>query len=425
MASWDVGRLGRVLPNSAEIGGGALRIGGCALPDLAERFGTPLYVYDEETLHAQARRVQSALAFARARVSFAAKACSAIGVLRVFREEGLGLDTVSAGEIEAGLRAGFAPRDLHLHGNAKSAEELNRATELGLGAIVVDGLDELGRLQATAAAQDATVRVMVRVNVSRDVDTHPHLRTSGPTSKFGLSLEGFGAALDALAGSRRLRFVGIHAHPGSQIAEARVYRETLARLNDLARAATDRGPAVEEISIGGGWAVPYGADDPELTPEELARAIGPVVPDGVRLAVEPGRALVARAAIALYRVIAVKGTEGGKLVVVDGGMGDNPRPALYGTRYMALAVADVAPAGEGQDRVVGRYCEEGDVLADGVHLPVTLGDLVAIPVSGAYQLSMASGYNLVPPPAVVLVAGGTAQLIVRRATVGDLLARDV
>jgi diaminopimelate decarboxylase len=266
---------------------------------------------------------------------------------------------------------------------------------------------------------------MLRLALSVGAETHPYLLTSGADTKFGLAPEESRAALSFLAGSASLSLVGLHAHPGSQISDARVYEAVLRCLLETVDTAKAHGLAVEEVSIGGGWAVPYRPEDAELTPEALATALGDSSPDTIRLAVEPGRFLVARAGVAMYRVRSVKERPAGRLVAVDGGMGDNPRPAIYGARYLAMPVRDSELAGPGRDRLVGRYCEEGDVFVKGANVPVAANDLVVVPVSGGYQLSMASTYNLVPQPAVVLVSEGQARLAVRRATRADLLAREL
>jgi diaminopimelate decarboxylase len=417
--------LRRILPDSSDNQDGVLHIGGCSLPELAAVYGTPLYVYDEETLRAQARRVSAAFASSSARVSFAAKACATVAVLRVFREEGLGLDTVSAGEIEAGLRAGFAPAHMHLHGNAKSDEDLARALELDLGAIVVDNLDELRRLESMSLGRSTRARVILRLALSVGAKTHAYLLTSGADTKFGLGHDELQTALSRLGKSSTLRLIGLHAHPGSQISDARVYTAALASLLETVELVKTHGLGVEEAGIGGGWAVPYVPNDPALAPEDLAASLRGLLPNRIRLAVEPGRALVARAGVAVYRVVSVKQRPAGRLVAVDGGMGDNPRPVFYGAGYSAIPVNDPAAAAKGSDRLVGRYCEEGDVLAEGVHLPVVPGDLIAVPTAGAYQLSMASAYNLVPQPAVVLVSRGRARLVTRRASHGELLSREL
>lgn len=429
MTAWDTYR--HLLPDSAEVHDGELWIGGCWVTALAERFGTPLYIYDEETMRAAARRVRDAFAPLHVRVSFAAKSCAIGGVLRLFREEGLDLDVVSAGEMEAGRRAGFSPAQLHLHGNCKSEDELERAAHGETGIVVIDALEEIPTLNARAARYQRTVNVMIRLTLPLEAETHPHLQTSGARSKFGLlagSREEEEAA-GALSRANRLRLTGLHVHLGSQIDDAHIYRGAAERLIAAGHRWRQRGFSdVCELSVGGGWAVAYRPEERSLEPETVAGALAAAF-QGEQLfrpAVEPGRALVARSGVAVYRAGAVKGGADRRVIAVDGGMGDNPRPALYGARYHAFLPARPLAEPLGQAEVVGRYCESGDVLARSVPLPrVDPGDLVAVPVSGAYHLAMASAYNLVPPPPAVLVGHGTARQMVRRATLDDLFRREV
>lgn len=416
-----------LLPDSAQLSG-ALSLGGCDVQSLADEHGTPLYVYCAETLRGRARAVRAAFDPLGARVSFAAKACGLPGVLRILAEEGLGLDAVSAGEVEAGRRAGFPPARIHLHGNVKSDAELRLATELQLHTVVLDNREEIEHL-ATIAAADAPVSVTLRLNLPLEARTHPHLQTTGARSKFGFLAgspdeEAAGAALRSRPS---LRLIGVHAHLGSQISDEDLYAQAVREMRRHAERYRAAGFPVEEVTVGGGWAEAYTPGDPGLPAERVADILGAALAgSGFRLGVEPGRALVARAAVALYRVGAVKKLAGRRVIAVDGGMGDNPRPALYGARYTAFIVGQEDAEPEGPATVVGRYCESGDILVHEVVLPrVEAGDLLAVPVAGAYQLSMASAYNLVPPPAAVLVEGGKARLIRRRLTPEELLAADL
>lgn len=423
--------LAALLPDSARLAGTSLTVGGCSVEELARQYGTPLYIYDQATLRAAAAHTYEIFEPFGARVSYAAKACSIVAVLQIIRDEGLDLDTVSGGEIGAGLRAGFTPSQLHLHGNFKSDEELERAVALGLRAIVVDNFDELVRLNAVCRRRGATVPIMFRLALPIEVETHPYLRTSGGRTKFGTAFDS--PEMNDMLGAVKetsFRLIGLHAHVGSQVTEVDIYSRAAAGLVRSARALTAQGFPIEEVSIGGGWAVPYRPGDPHLLPEAIAAAIKQhVSPDsGLRTAVEPGRAVVARAAVAVYRVGSVKRAGSHhRIIAVDGGMGDNPRPALYDARYTAFPLCRAAgKPEEGTADIAGRYCESGDILAKNLRLPaVAPGDLVCMPVAGAYQLAMASGYNLVPPPAAVMVNGGTSRLIRRRATVDQLLSCDV
>jgi diaminopimelate decarboxylase len=418
----------RILPDAAVVNEDHLFIGRHSVRELAAEFGTPLYIYDAETLRSSIRAVLSAFEPLNARVSFAAKACALVGVLRIVVETGLNLDVVSEGELEAGLRAGFTPDRLHLHGNYKSTAELRRAVELGLHAIVVDNLSELVELERLAAKAQATVRVMLRVSPPLRADTHPHLQTSGAQSKFGFYLQAGEerAALELLAETSHLTLRGFHLHLGSQIFDPAIYKDAALSLAALAHQCELNRISITELSVGGGWGIPYRPGDGELSPLAVAGALSSADAPGVRWAVEPGRAIVARSGVAIYRVGSIKSRDSRRIVAVDGGMGDNPRPALYGAAYSALLVSDPCGRAGGQAQIVGRYCESGDVLVHDAMLPeVRPGDLLCIPMAGAYQLAMASGYNLVPPPAALLVDGELVTLIQRRATVHDLLARDL
>lgn len=419
-----------ILPDTAAISDDSLWVAGCSLEELAEEYGTPLYVYDELTLRSVARRVRSVFEPLGARVSFAAKACATLAVLRILCQEGLGLDVVSEGELQSGLRAGFQPADVHLHGNCKTVRELEAAVHLGLHAVVVDSEEEVNRLEDICRRLGSTIRIMVRLTLPLEASTHPHLQTSGRRSKFGLyhPSEAEQRVWEALRQSATLQFAGLHVHLGSQIADSSIYRDGAIELLAVAQSLENKGLATDEISVGGGWAVPYLPGGQELSPVSVAQVLTPRfrAAPGIRLAVEPGRALVARSALALYRVGSVKETAGHRVIAVDGGMGDNPRPALYGARYTVLGAARPFAPPAGSADVVGRYCESGDVLARDVALPyVASGDLLCVPVSGAYQLSMASAYNLMPQPAAILVREGQSRLIVRRATIADMLSREI
>lgn len=414
-----------LLPDSATVASGRLHLAGCDVTELAALYGTPLYIYDERTVRSQAARVTTAFG-SRARVSFAAKACSILGVLRLLEAEGVGLDVVSEGEIEAGLRAGFSPDRMHLHGNVKTDAELHLAVDHGIHAIVLDNSEEIDRLETICGETGRSARIMVRLDLPIAIETHPSLDTSGAHSKFGFLWDSaeLEHALHRLQRSPTLRLVGLHVHLGSQIADPEVYERAASMLLSLAKSLPARSAPTEELSIGGGWATPYRVGDPTLTPERVANALPKI--EGVRWAVEPGRALVARAAVAVYRVGSVKLRAGRPVVAVDGGMGDNPRPALYGAGYTAIAPARMDAPHSQPAHVVGRYCESGDVLVRNALLPeMGAGDLLAIPVSGAYHLAMASAYNMVPPPAAILVREGSHRLLMTRGTVTELLDRQL
>lgn len=365
-----------------------------------------------------------------ARVSFAAKACALIGVLRIFQQEHLNVDVVSTGEIEAATHAGFRPEQMHLHGNFKSDMDLQRAVEMGIRAVVLDNREEMERLSAICEHLQRPMQVMLRITLPMEANTHPHIQTSGPRSKFGI-LHGSEPArhvLRTLQNHAFLHLCGLHTHLGSQIQDAEIYSRAAHTLCALASDLAANGMPIEEISVGGGWGVPYREEDNALTPESVASVLAIVFDHypSLRPAVEPGRALVARAAVALYSVGSVKTLASERVIAVDGGMGDNLRAALYGARYSAFAVEHMTEPQIGTANIVGRYCEAGDVLVRSVSLPhIVQGDLIAVTVAGAYQISMASAYNLIPPPAVIMVAHGKSSLLARRQTDEDLLAREL
>lgn len=410
-------------------------LGGVALSEVAERFGTPAYLLDEAEVRARCRAYREA--FPEADVVYAAKAFLCRALVHWVREEGLGLDVCSAGELELAVTAGFPPERIVLHGNAKSPADLRAALRVGVGRIVIDSTSEIARV-AALTPPGTRQRVMIRVVPGVAAGNHAAVRTGTDDQKFGLSIAD-GSALHAVSrvlGQPRLELVGLHCHIGSQISSVKPYLAAVRRLVGLAARVRDQhGVVLGQLDLGGGHAVAYRPGDDSLdvavladrVRRELAQACAQAGLAEPRLTVEPGRGIVGPAGVALYRVLAVKRTAGRTFVAVDGGMGDNPRPALYGVGYAPRLVARRSSAGPGRVTVVGRHCEAGDVLASDVPLPADVrpGDLVAVPVAGAYHLSMASGYNLVGRPPVVAVADGRARLLVRRESLADMRSRDI
>ncbi|MFE1960756.1 diaminopimelate decarboxylase [Streptomyces sp. NPDC059479] len=425
-----------VWPASAVLApGGDIAVAGVGLAELADRYGTPVYVLDEDEVRARARAWRRALPGAE--VVYAAKAFLCRAVVDWIEQEGLGLDVCSAGELRLAAGRGFPPERIVLHGNAKSPQDLSTALRLGVGRIVIDSACETARIAAQMPGPEPQ-RVMVRVLPGIEAGAHPKIRTGTEGQKFGLSIADGSAAdtVDRILGQPRLELVGLHCHLGSQIAEAEPYAEAVRRLVAFLAAIRDRhGVVLPELNLGGGFAVAYLPGDPapapsvygELITRTLASACaehGLPVP---ALTVEPGRSIMAPAGIALYRVLSVKRGAGGVFVAVDGGMSDNPRPALYGARYTVRRVGRTSTAPMRTATVVGRHCEAGDVLAGPVELPEDIrpGDVLAVPAAGAYQVSMASGYNMTGRPPVVAVSKGGSRLLVRRESFEDLGARDV
>ncbi|MFE6845438.1 diaminopimelate decarboxylase [Streptomyces sp. NPDC057686] len=414
---------------------GGIAVGGVSLTEIADRFDTPAYVLDEGEVRARCRTYREA--FPDAEVLYAAKAFLSRAMAHRIAEEGLGLDVCSAGELELAVTAGFPPERILLHGNAKSPRDIDTALRLGVGRIVIDSPSEIARL-AAAVGPAGHQKVLVRVVPGISAGGHEKIRTGTDGQKFGLSLTDGSAqhAITRILGQPPLELVGLHCHLGSQITDVKPYVCALRRMVGLmARIRDSHGITLPELDMGGGHGIAYRPGEPALDLTALARrlraelvascaAAGLAVP---RLAIEPGRAIVGPAGVALYRVLAVKRTGEQTFVAVDGGMSDNPRPALYGARYAPRLIGRHSTAGPRTATVVGRHCEAGDILAADVELPgdVHPGDLLAVPVAGAYQQSMASGYNMVGRPPVVAVDDGAARLLVRRETLEDFRRRDI
>jgi diaminopimelate decarboxylase len=409
-------------PGSARDDDGMLVIGGCRADALADEFGTPVLVVSEHALRARAREYADELGvrWPRARVVFASKSFPCTAVQRVMAEEGLGLDVAGGGEILTALAAGADPALLVLHGNAKSDEEIAMVSEHGIGLVVVDNSDDVDRLEATVPAGRAQ-DVLVRIIPGVEADTHASVLTGHEGSKFGLSPAAAAELIARIERSARLRMRGLHVHVGSQILDIEPFAQSVAPI-----AALGEFPVYD---LGGGLGARYTYDDrPPSVAEYLDALIGAArehLPADAELIVEPGRSMVASAAATLYRVVTVKR---GKVtfVAVDGGMGDNLEVALFGQRFEA-AVAGRLDAADGEVvTLVGRHCESGDVLVDGVLLDAPrVGDLIAVPATGAYCHTMANNYNGARRIPVVFVADGVCRLVVRRETWADLLARDV
>ncbi len=416
-----------LLPDTAALGDdGWLRVGGCSLADIADEYGTPVFVYD--VAHVRARCREAVAAFGRGRVVYATKAFLCRAIARLVHEEGLLLDVASGGELHVAMAAGVPASACTLHGNNKSVDELAQAIAAGVRHIVVDSFDELDRLDALHAAGAAVPDVLVRVTPGVHAHTHQYIATGQDDSKFGFNLANGDAAraVARAAGSSSMHLVGLHCHIGSNVFVADSFEKAAAAM------ATFAAPYhLPELVLGGGLGVAYVRGEQAPTLSEWADA----VTAGCRRAgvdatvsVEPGRAIVAAAAVTLYRVGTIKTIPGVRTyLAVDGGMSDNPRPVLYGSGYEAMLPR--APLAERPTaaRVVGKHCESGDILLFDARLPadVAVGDVLAVPVTGAYGHSMGSNYNKVPRPPVVFVEDGDARLVVRRETYDDLLGTDV
>jgi diaminopimelate decarboxylase len=402
---------------------GRLEIGGCDTIELAREFGTPLYVVAEDDLRARARAFVDALSARHDDfdVLFASKAFPCTAVYRVLAEEGLSCDVASGGELFLALRGGFDPARIYFHGNAKSVGELREAVAAGVGHIVIDSLHDLDRLEHVAASVGREQEVLIRITPDVAGDTHHAISTGQADSKFGFAPVDARVAIERLTGAPHLRLVGLHFHIGSQLLSLEPFRAAVRTL-----AALGEFPV---YNVGGGLGVAYMASDRPPSVVDYVDAVVSAVHEelgrDVRLLLEPGRALVANSAVTLYTVQTVKRNVS-TWVAVDGGMSDNLRPMLYGSRYEAL-IADRPLARDGEPcRVAGKHCESGDVIIREVRLADPApGDVIATPVTGAYGYSLANNYNGVPRPPVIFCRDGEARVVVRRETYEDLAARDV
>ncbi len=415
---------------------GGLVVGGVDLLELAERFGTPLFVYDEEHLRVRCREAVAAWGDG---VAYATKAFLCLAMARLAHEEGMWLDVSTGGELHVALSAGVPAARLVLHGNNKSEHELARALRAGVGRIVLDSFDEIDRLarlvseSGVSAGEPQGVNgrqaVLIRVTPGVEAHTHDFVRTGQEDSKFGFGLAS-GAAADAVARVRALPgvdLVGIHAHIGSQVFRVDSFAQ---EVEALAGFFSPLG--LPELCVGGGLGVPYVAREtaPSLslwaqTVHDACRSAG--IPADTLVTAEPGRSIVATAGMTLYRVGTIKELPDVRTyIAVDGGMSDNPRPVLYGSGYEAFLPRQPAASRPLRARVVGKHCESGDIVVADARLPadVRVGDVVATPVTGAYGYSMASNYNKVPRPGVVFVADGEARVVVRRENDDDLIRLD-
>ena len=413
-----------LLPDTAVLLGNDVSVGGVSLRELAATYGTPLFVYDEATLRARASEAAGAFDDG---VAFASKSFLCGAMARLAHEEGLCVDVATGGEFDLVRRAGVPAARIIVHGNNKSETELEAAVDAGVHRLVVDNFDEIERLK-NLVSPTRPLSCLVRVTPGVEAHTHEFIRTGQEDSKFGFSLSAGDArrAIDLLRGLPGVSVHGMHAHIGSQIFELDGFVETLRILADFTR-----GDSFDEMCLGGGLGVAYVAGESAPSIAQWGRALRDAASEAglgaTRLLAEPGRSIVASAALTLYRVGTVKPVAARTYMAVDGGMSDNPRPVLYGSGYEAFDVARALEERPQPVRLVGKHCESGDVIIDEAWLPAAsgVGDLVATPVTGAYGYSMASNYNRVPRPAVVFVANGVAREVLRRETFDDLARLEV
>ena len=395
-----------------------LLIGGCLASELVSNFGTPALIIDEAALRDRARRYQDGLRsrWPNSEVIWASKSLPLTSVFRLLGEEGLGIDVAGGGELVMALAAGINPAKIVVHGNAKTDDELEMAVKAGVGTIVIDNFDDIDRLERIVKGEQA---VLVRIIPGVLPDTHLANATGQDDSKFGLSISDAKVAIERLKASKKLRLDGLHLHLGSQIMSTQPFIQSIEAIASLGEFAV--------YDLGGGLGVRYTYKDSPPSIEEYLDALidtaRKYLPSTAKILIEPGRSMVADAAVTLYRVVTIKRSLR-TFVAIDGGMADNLEVSLYGQRFEAT-VANRVGGGELYS-LVGRHCESGDILIDGVRLQdPKVGDIIAVPVTGAYCLTMANNYNGARRPPVVFCLDGLARAVVRRETYEDLLARDL
>ncbi|MDR1633590.1 MAG: diaminopimelate decarboxylase [Bifidobacteriaceae bacterium] len=441
--------LQQIWPDTAHKGDdGVLRVGGLSAPEIVAQVGTPAFVLDEADFRGRAQAFAHAFAdafahLAGARVHYAAKALISVGIARWLAEDDLAVDVCSDGELDTVLRGGIAPNRVTFHGSNKSDAELAQAMALGVDLIVIDSLAEIDQAERVAAALDCQPEVMLRCSIGVEAHTHEYIATSHEDQKFGLSVADGSAAqgVRRLAEQQRLQLRGLHTHIGSQIFDTEAFQLAIRRMARLtAQIEHEHGLNLPELGLGGGFGVAYTTGHDPLAPAAIAgrmaahleqecQAAGVAVP---HVTIEPGRAIAGPAGVTLYTVGTVKPVtlDGGftrLYVSVDGGMSDNIRTALYGAEYSATVASRYSTAPPQLSRVVGKHCESGDIVVKDEYLPadVAAGDILAVPVTGAYCHSMASNYNAIGRPPIASVRDGLLTVLVRRETMDDLLARDL
>ncbi len=418
---------------------GHLEIGGCDTVSLAAKYGTPLYVMDEEYIRGICKEYNAILHenYGDGLICYASKAFSAEAIYEICRQEGLGADVVSGCELLTALKAGISADKLYFHGNNKTPFELDMAVNAGVHAVVIDSFYEMELLENICAAVDKTVRALVRVNPGIDAHTHHFIQTTRVDSKFGFSISD-GTALEAIRKVNALKhveFVGIHCHIGSQIFELKPFELAVEKMTDfIVKINEELNLIVKELNMGGGYGVTYIDEDKPLKPGEYVKAIVKKLCACVeskkilkpKLILEPGRSIVGEAGITLYTVGAIKDIKDiKKYISVDGGMFENPRYALYEAKYEAVLANRMNDEKTEVVTVAGKCCESGDILVESAKLPpAESGDLLAVLTTGAYNYSMAGNYNRNPVPPVVMVNKGMSDYIVRPQTYEDVMSRD-
>jgi diaminopimelate decarboxylase len=436
-----------IWPASAKRVSGELQIGGCNVSAIAARYGTPIFVLDENDFKSRIEKWRGSfnLVFGESAgdVFYAAKAFISVEVAKMINMSGISLDVCTGGELAVARAAKFPGERIEMHGNNKSEAEIASAIDYRVGTIVVDSLQEIDRVARIAHEKNRIQNVMLRLNPGVEAHTHEFIATAHEDVKFGFSIA-TGAAWDALLAATKhesLKVIGVHCHIGSQIFSTEAFSASAIRLlNFMSRHKNEFGSELEILNIGGGVGIAYTKQDNPMEAEEFLKALKDVIFSesaklGLkipRVSIEPGRTLIGPSMVTLYRVGTTKEVQlddGRKrlYVSVDGGMSDNIRTALYGAEYTAELANRESSASLRNSRLVGKHCETGDIVINEIDLPsdIAPGDLIAVPATGAYGRSMASNYNHVPRPGVISVLDGTARTIVRSETESDLLALDV
>ncbi|NQW23255.1 MAG: diaminopimelate decarboxylase [SAR202 cluster bacterium] len=429
-----------IFPDTAEIDAqGQLILGGCKATDLAEEYGTPVYIFDEDTLRGRCRSFigEFRKLYPATNVSYASKAYINPALAKLFQEEGMGFDVVSGGELATLIAAGIPMNEVYFHGNNKTPQELSEALENSIGWVVVDSFHELELLDQLAGLAGKTQDILIRVSPGVDPHTHVYTTTGILDSKFGFSIQTGHAAEAVRLGlaAKNLNLRGLHFHLGSPIFEMEPYRVATELVLKFAAEFREDGLNLQRFSPGGGFAIGYTRDQEPPPVSDYAETIVSTMiatcqelgMEPPTLVIEPGRAVIGPAGVALYRIGAIKDVPGvRKFVSVDGGMGDNIRPALYQAKYEVVAANKANQEPTEKVTIAGKYCESGDLLASDIMLPkMESGDLIAIPAAGAYCPSMASNYNMNPRPPMVIVKDGKSRLIRRRESYQDLMHCDV
>lgn len=420
---------------------GNLSIGGCDLADIAAEYGTPSYVMDEDEIRKNCRVYTNAMNEyydGKGIVLYASKALSCKYIYRIMKEEGMGVDVVSGGELYTAIKAGFPAERIYFHGNNKTDDEIKMALEYGVGKIVADNVFELESINKIAGEMGKTADIMFRIKPGIDAHTHSFVQTGQIDSKFGVALETgeaeeFAVKVDSMP---NINVVGVHCHIGSQIFELAPFELAAEKMMNFIADMKDRhGIEIDELNLGGGYGIKYTESDTPIDYDKYICAVSKVVRGisesrGVKLpfiVMEPGRSIVAEAGLTVYKVGAVKEIPNIRTYIsVDGGMGDNPRYILYQSEYEAARVRDPLAEKTMVATIAGKCCESGDILVENARLPeVKAGDLIAVLATGAYNYSMASNYNRIPRPPIVMVSGGKAKLAVKRESYDDLIANDL